>query len=210
MESGQDPVPDTLALLDWRRRIAQLYADIRAGSDPNAAWWHWRHTRAALFAEHRQSPIAPADRRTYAGPHLYEYDPAWRVLACVRAAEREQFELPTSNADAMRFSRFARAHFSLEGRALSLELYLLEGYGGGLFVPFADATSGAETYGGGRYLLDTVKGADLGSQDGRLILDFNFAYQPSCSYDSRWTCPLTPAANRLPIAVRSGERVAAA
>ena len=77
---------------------------------------------------------------------------------------------------------------------MTLELYWLEGYGGGLFVPFADATSGRETYGAGRYLLDTVKGADLGQRGGRLVLDFNFAYQPSCAYDPRWTCPLTPPA----------------
>ena len=90
----------------------------------------------------------------------------------------------------------------------ALELYWLEGYGGGLFVPFADATSGRDTYGAGRYLLDTVKGADLGQRDGRLVMDFNFAYQPSCAYDPRWTCPLAPPANRLSVAVRAGERVA--
>ena len=60
----------------------------------------------------------------------------------------------------------------------------------------------------GRYLFDTVKGADLGQQDGRLVVDFNFAYQPSCAYDPRWTCPLTPPANRLRVPIRAGERVA--
>ena len=93
-------------------------------------------------------------------------------------------------------------------RSLSLELYWLEGYGGGLFLPFADTTSGDETYGGGRYLLDTVKGADLGMQDGGLVLDFNFAYNPSCAYDPTWLCPLAPMQNRLPVAVRAGERLA--
>jgi uncharacterized protein (DUF1684 family) len=55
-------------------------------------------------------------------------------------------------------------------------------------------------------VLDTVKGADLGEQDGRLVLDFNFAYNPSCSYDPSWVCPLAPPANRLAIAVEAGER----
>jgi uncharacterized protein (DUF1684 family) len=87
-----------------------------------------------------------------------------------------------------------------------LELYWLEGYGGGVFLPFRDATAGAETYGAGRYLLDTVKGSDLGMQDGRLVLDFNFAYNPSCSYDDRWACPLAPPANRLEAVIRAGER----
>ena len=91
-----------------------------------------------------------------------------------------------------------------------LELYWLEGYGGGLFLPFADATRGTETYGAGRYLLDTVKGADLGAEDGRLVLDFNFAYNPSCSYDDRWACPLTPSPNRISAPIRGGERYAMA
>jgi uncharacterized protein len=73
-------------------------------------------------------------------------------------------------------------------------------------VPFRDETSGVDTHGGGRYLLDTVKGADLGMDGHRLILDFNFAYNPSCSYDPRWVCPLSPPANRLPVAIRAGER----
>ena len=66
---------------------------------------------------------------------------------------------------------------------------------------------GTTTYGGGRYLLDTVKGADLGTEDGRLVLDFNYAYNPSCAYDPSWACPLAPPGNRLAIAVEAGERV---
>jgi uncharacterized protein (DUF1684 family) len=101
----------------------------------------------------------------------------------------------------------ATAHFHLAGASQQLELYWLEAYGGGIFLPFADATNNSETYGGGRYLLDTVKGADLGEAGGLLVLDFNFAYNPSCSYDSRWVCPLPPPANRLAVAIRAGERL---
>jgi uncharacterized protein (DUF1684 family) len=79
-----------------------------------------------------------------------------------------------------------------------------------VFLPFKDATSGQASYGGGRYLLETIKSADLGvAGEGRLIVDFNFAYNPSCAYTDRWTCPLAPAANLLPAAVRAGERMAA-
>ena len=92
------------------------------------------------------------------------------------------------------------------GEPHSLELYWLEGYGGGLFLPFADATSARQSYGAGRYLFDTVKGADLGTAGDSLILDFNFAYNPSCSYDPSWVCPLATSANRLGIAVQAGER----
>ena len=121
--------------------------------------------------------------------------------------EAKRLEIATSNVDVMAFSRFAVARFTHSGIAMSLELYWLEGYGGGLFLPFRDATAGRETYGAGRYLLDTVKGADLGTtSDGRSVLDFNFAYNPSCAYDPAWVCPLAPPPNRLRIAVRAGER----
>jgi uncharacterized protein (DUF1684 family) len=202
-----DTVVDELALLDWKRTIGALYAEIRATPDKHAAWDRWRKTRAGLFREHPESPVPAEQRPEYRGPYLYAYDPAWSLTATTESVEPLRLEIPTSTVDAMAFRRFGRAHFTHAGVEQSLELYWLEGYGGGLFVPFADTTSGAETYGAGRYLLDTVKGADLGEQDGRLVLDFNFAYQPSCAYDPRWTCPLTPPANRLPVAVRAGERV---
>lgn len=202
-----DPGPGLLALLDWRRRIAELYAGIRCTPDQHAAWKRFNQERARLFRRHLQSPLPPSERDGYSGPHVYDYDPGWRVLASVDTAEPLGFELPTSTGRPMSFTRFALAQFAAGGVDLTLDLYWLEGYGGGLFVPFADLTSGGETYGAGRYALDTIKGADLGQQDGRLVLDFNFAYQPSCSYDSTWSCPLAPAANRLPVPVRAGERL---
>ena len=82
----------------------------------------------------------------------------------------------------------------------------MEGYGGGLFLPFLDETNTNETYGGGRYLYDTIKGADLGTNGSTLVLDFNFAYNPSCAYDDRWTCPLAPRENRLSFPVQAGEK----
>jgi uncharacterized protein len=206
---SEDPVVEAMTLLDWRRRVGQLYADVRADPDPKAAWRRWQQTRSSLFREHQQSPIPSSTRSRYSGPYVYAHAPNWRVLARIDPVAPARFELPTSNVEMMAFRRWGLAHFQLGGIDLSLELYWLEGYGGGLFVPFADATSGQETYGAGRYLLDTVKGADLGQQSGRLVLDFNFAYQPSCSYDSQWTCPLAPPANRLPLAVRAGERLSA-
>jgi uncharacterized protein (DUF1684 family) len=86
----------------------------------------------------------------------------------------------------------------------------MEGYAGGLFLPFRDATNGTETYGAGRYLLDAAKSADLGGdlERGTLRLDFNFAYQPSCAFDPKWACPLAPPENWLDIPIRGGERIA--
>ncbi len=198
---------DSLSLLEWRRAIGDLYAEIRATADKHIAWCRWQETRARLFGEHPQSPVPAPERHGYTGPHVYDYDPAWCLTASVEPVEPTRLEIVTSNVESMAFTRFAVARFAHAAIDLTLELYWLDGYGGGLFVPFADATSGRETYGAGRYLLDTVKGADLGEQDGRLVMDFNFAYQPSCAYDPRWTCPLAPPANRLPVGVRAGERV---
>jgi uncharacterized protein len=197
---------DALDLLDWRRRIFELYSEVRSASSPEAGWRRWREVRDELFRSHPQSPLpAGAARAGFAGVACFEYDPALRLLAEVEAAEPRSLELAGSAGSKTRFTRFAVARFELG----ALELYWLEGYGGGVFLPFGDATSGRETYGGGRYLLDTVKGADLGMDGGRLVLDFNFAYNPSCAYDSRWACPLTPAANRLGIEIRAGERLSA-
>lgn len=204
-----DPVADLLSLLDWKRRVAELYAQIATAPDGRDAWGLWRQTRASLFREHPQSPVPEAQRHDYRGPYVFDYDPAWRLAGSVEAAEGGRLELPSSDGGVMVFRRFGFVHFFHAGSELMLEIYRLEAYGGGLFVPFADATSGQETYGAGRYLLDTVKGAYLGQHDGQLVLDFNFAYQPSCSYDPRWTCPLTPPANRLHLPVRAGERMAA-
>jgi uncharacterized protein len=199
---------DPLTLQDWRRRVFELYAAIRAAPDPRVAWRRWRTERDALFARHPATPL-PADiRDSFDGLPLYDYDPAAHVLADTEPAPEHTIALAGSDGTAFGARRFATARFTLGEADLGLDVYWLEGYAGGLFLPFADATSGETTYGAGRYLLDTVKGADLGTQDGRLVLDFNFAYNPSCSYDPRWSCPLAPPGNRLAVAITAGERVA--
>ena len=198
---------DELDLLDWKRRVFDLYAEIRAANDPEAAWRLWRDTRDELFRAHPQTPLPVEERADFAGLAYFDYDPALRVLARAEPAERVQREIATSGEEPYAFTRFATARFDLDGER-ALDLYWLDGYGGGVFLSFADETSGRETYGACRYLLDTVKGADLGEEDGRLVLDFNFSYNPSCAYDPRWVCPLAPPGNRLAVAIRAGERTA--
>jgi uncharacterized protein (DUF1684 family) len=199
---------DTLALLDWKRRVFSLYAAVRA-IEPEAGWPLWRQTRDELFRSHPQSPL-PAERRaSFEGLEYWPYDPEARVLARLEDIDAPPQPVTTSGAEAIEFRPFARASFELREEPLSLEVSWLTAYGGGAFLCFRDATSGTESYGGGRYLLDTVKGADLGEDGGRLVLDFNFAYNPSCSYDPGWVCPLAPPANRLAVAVEAGERHAA-
>lgn len=197
---------EILDLLDWRRRVAFLYSEVRASDDPEKAWGRWREVRDRLLSTHPQSPLSPEARRDLESIAYYGYDPAFRVSARIEAAESQRMELPGSAGATFGATRFARAYFELAGSPLSLGMYWLEGYAGGLFVSLRDATSGKETYGACRYLLDTVKGADLGGEGDRLILDFNFAYNPSCSYDPRWACPLAPPDNHLPVAITAGER----
>ena len=197
-----------LDLLDWKRRVFELYAEVRAWPHPEEAWHRWREGRDELFARHRQSALMESERSRFNGLPYFEYDDRYRVLADVVLADPQAYDIATSGEDggSYRFTRFGKARFALVGQTLELELYWLEGYGGGAFLPFRDSTSGKSTYGAGRYLLDTVKGADLGMEGDRLVLDFNFAYNPSCSYDPRWVCPLTPPTNRLSLEVAGGER----
>ncbi len=197
---------DELTLLDWKRRVFELYAAIRDEPDPERAWMRWREVRDELFRSHLQSPIPAGERASFEGLPYFDYDPAFRVLATIEPAEAVLREIATSGEQPYTFRRFAHGRFELGGEERELALFWLEGYGGGVFVSFADATSGRETYGACRYLLDTVKGADLGEQGGKVVLDFNFAYNPSCAYDPRWVCPLAPPENRLPLPVRAGER----
>jgi uncharacterized protein (DUF1684 family) len=199
-------IDERMELADWRRKVNELYAAIRAGIDPESAWAVWKQERDGLYRSHSQSPIPAAERGDATAPEYYPYDPALRTLADIDAADGATFELPDSAAGHVIAERAGTARFLLHGEQRSLSVFWLLDYAGGFFVSFRDATSGTETYGAGRYVLDTAKGADLGTTGGRVVLDFNFAYQPSCSYDPRWSCPLPPRENWLTIPIRGGER----
>lgn len=192
---------DEVELLDWRRRVFVAYAEVRERG-PAAAHVRWRALRDELFRTHPQSPLDAAGRAAFTGLRYFAYDPALRFSAPVEPRPGERVEIQTSGGEAMAMRRFGVVALPVG----TLEVYWIDVYGGGLFIPFRDATSGTTTYGGGRYLLDTIKGADLGStESGQLILDLNFAYHPSCHYSHRWSCPLAPPANHLTVAIEAGE-----
>ena len=199
---------DAIDLLEWKHSIFDLYAGIRATDDPPAAWRHWRVTRDSMYRSHSQSPIPTKSRADFAGCDFYDYDPSWRTTAAIEDAEPAHRDISASTGGTFSFIRIGIARFALQGAEHELELGWNDGYGGGIFLAFTDETTGATTYGGGRYLIDTVKGADLGFDRAArtAVLDFNFAFNPSCSYDPRWACPLAPPGNRLPIPVTSGEQ----
>jgi len=199
-------VTDYLDLVDWRRRVGDLYRL----HGPGAAE-AFRRGRDDLFRNHPQSPIE--DRSTFTGLEYFPVDPAYRTVAVLEPAEDpSELVIDTGGEDgAIRYRRAGVLRFSLQGTQCSLLLLSLIAYGGGLFVPFKDATSRAETYGGGRYLFDTAKNTDglsleleVGSP--KVVIDFNFAYNPSCAYSPRWACPLSPPENALPIPIRAGEK----
>ena len=194
----------SLSLLDWRRRVHDLYARVRAEDDPAVAHELWRTTRDQLFAEHEDSPLLAEDRAAFAGLPVAPYDPALRFeVGLDRDVEPHRLEVPTGTDGVVPFERIGVLHLPRLG---DLDAWWLASYGGGLFVPVKDATAGSETYGGGRYLLDTAKGADLGGDvAGELVVDLNFAYNPSCAYDPAWACPLAPPGNTLAAPLRGGE-----
>ncbi|MDV6375830.1 DUF1684 domain-containing protein [Deinococcus arenicola] len=201
-----------LELLDWRREASALYARVREElrRDPESAHHLWQTGRNILFKTHSQSPLDPQARAAFQELPCWPYDPALAFSARVEAVEpQERLSVPSSTGQEMPLVRFGRVTLPLG----TLDVYWIDVYGGGMFLPFRDATSGQQSYGGGRYLLDTAKSADLGSTpsditaSGELVLDFNFAYHPSCFYDPRWSCPLAPPQNVLGVPVRAGERV---
>lgn len=160
----------------------------------------------------------PADQRAaFHGLAYFDYDPAYRFTVGVELTDQATdspaaaplLQLPSSGPEPFSFRRIGLVHLAGPLTGASLPLFWMEGYAGGLFLPFRDATSGGATYGAGRYLLDSAKTADLGGdwRRGELVLDFNLAYHPSCAYDPKWNCPLAPPQSRLAMAVPVGERL---
>lgn len=195
-----------LEIADWRRRVFALYDAVRAHEDPEEAHELWRMERDDLMGRHPATPLLDEAGLLFEGLTIAPYDAAWRYELPILPAEPGGFEFETGTDGVVPFERIGRVEIPGAG---ILDVWRLMTYGGGLFIPVRDALAGTPggTYGGGRYLIDTIKGADLGSDAARgtIVLDFNFAYQPSCAYDPAWACPLAQPGNVLPIAVPVGE-----
>lgn len=196
----------SLSLLDFRRRANELYDVYRSTADPARAVAQWRSSRDDLLRAHPDGALlgrgpVPYARYDERARHLLEVDTDVEPLA---------LELATAQDGNVALRRLGVLHVPSVG---DLDVWWLDQYAGGIFVPLKDATSGTTSYGGGRYLLDTAKGADHGSEvdpvtgRGQLRLDLNLAYHPSCAYDARWSCPLAPPGNTVTSAVTAGERL---
>ena len=203
--------PETaLELADWRRATTALYGRVREQADPAAAHALWREGRDQMMRAHPQSPLPPADPLRESGVPYWPYDAALRWELPVEAVSRPQrFEVDTGPDGVTRLEQTGWVTVpDPVGRRLAV--WWLDQYAGGLFLPVRDATAGSASYGGGRYLLDTAKGADPGSAGAHghaLLIDLNFLYHPSCRYDERWVCPLAPKDNTIDVPIRAGERL---
>lgn len=189
-------------VLDWRRQVTALYAAVRAAHRPRDGHAIWVAGRDNLLRHHQASPVPIGARPGYAGAEVAAYDPTYRFVVRVDTdVKPERREIPTGTDGVVPMDRCGRV--LLDGLG-SLDLWWLGSYGGGLFLPVRDADP--STYGGGRYVLDTTKGADLGGDPDALVIDLNFAFQPSCAYDEAWACPLPGPTNTLDQPVPVGER----
>ncbi|HET7181219.1 MAG TPA: DUF1684 domain-containing protein, partial [Candidatus Limnocylindrales bacterium] len=152
-----------LALAEWRRQVADLYARVRdvSARDPEAAWQDWRETRETLFREHPQSPVPAEGRAAFRARH-WPYDPALRLEGVVEPDVPTEpasvaaslgglaMLLPISTGGGESLERIGTVHVPFAAGERQLGLYWMSGYAGGLFLPFRDATNGNETYGAGR------------------------------------------------------------
>jgi uncharacterized protein (DUF1684 family) len=146
----------------------------------------------------------PADKRAVFLPlKYYPVDPALKVPAALTLSkDRPVFDMPTSTGTNRKMQRVGVLEFTLHGTQMSLAAFVEDGTQQitSLFVPFADLTTGKETYSAGRYL-------DLKpTPTGFYVIDFNRAYNPTCAYNPTWECPYPPAENRLKVEIRAGEK----
>jgi uncharacterized protein (DUF1684 family) len=196
-----------LELADWRRRVSELYAKVRAEPDPLRGHALWRAGRNDLLLDHPQSPLEPGDPLRRTGVRYWPYDRALRFeLTLLPAPGTAQHVVETGGDESTALRAIGRLEIPEPVNGI-ITVWWLQQYGGGLFLPLRDGTAGTTTYGGGRYLLDSAKGADLGGTLATLVIDLNFLYHPSCRYSSKWQCPLAPAENTLGFAVQAGERL---
>ena len=158
----------------------------------------FRAQKDRFFASSPDSPIPPDQRAGFAGLRYYPENPGLRlVVQPEQFAEQEPTVMVTSTGGVQEYLRWGRFQLEVGGQTAALTIYYAAW--GDYFVPFADTTSGGETYGAGRYL------ELLERPDGSFVADFNLAYNPYCAYSEDYSCPIPPAENRIAVPIRAGE-----
>lgn len=159
----------------------------------------FRADKDAFFAQHPQSPLTANQKDKFQALDYFPENPDLNLEVQVELfPEQEQIQMQTSTGQMQTYTRYGKFRFSSEGRDAELTIYASEH---GYFLPFVDSLAGEETYPAGRYL-DPEPLAD-----DKFRVDFNLAYNPYCAYNDMWSCPLTPAENRLEVPVRAGEKI---
>lgn len=159
----------------------------------------FRAEKDDFFASHPQSPLTPEQKRNFSGLKYFPEDDSLQLEVKVELLDDSQpIPMQTTTGDVQMYFRHGRFKFSVEGQEAELTIYRGEH---GYFLPFADSRAGTETYPAGRYL----EPEELPGN--RFLVDFNIAYNPYCAYNDAWSCPITPAENRLKVPVRAGEKI---
>ena len=163
----------------------------------------FRDKRDKFFKEESGSPLKETDRKRFKGLSYYPIDLRFAMVGVIERYPSEPkplyANLPVSNGKEKKYVKYGRFGFRWERKDYLLQIYRALG-GSELFLPFKDKTSGEETHPGGRYLhIEQMPG-------GRVLIDFNRAYNPFCEFNKKYTCPLPARENWLPFAVRAGEK----
>jgi uncharacterized protein len=159
----------------------------------------FRLAKDEFFEKDEQSPLTDNQKLNFHGLNYFPDIPALHlVLPVEEFATKEKIKMPTSTGEVQVYTRYGKIEFEVDGQPAELTVYASRE---GFFLPFVDALAGKETYGAGRYLEPSLAGA------GKLLIDFNYAYNPYCAYNENWSCPITPAENRLKVPIKAGEKV---
>jgi uncharacterized protein (DUF1684 family) len=159
----------------------------------------FRESKDQFMANDHHSPLTHDQKHTFDGLDYYPENPDLRLeLEIEEFPEKEIFEMQTSTGDVQQHTRYGKVHFEVEGQAVDLTLYKDDH---GFFLPFVDEQAGKETYGAGRYLEPKAL------MGGKVLVDFNYAYNPYCAYNDHYSCPLTPWENRLKVSIKAGEKL---
>jgi len=159
----------------------------------------YRAEKDEMFGSHPQSPLTREQKQAFQGLSYFEENEELRLEVKVdELSTKEEFMMQTSTGDVQPYLRYGKFKFLVDGTEAELTIYQSEH---GFFLPFVDSQAGKETYPAGRYLEpEPLPG-------GRFFVDFNLAYNPYCAYNEMWSCPITPAENRLKVAIRAGEKI---
>ncbi|OAI42476.1 hypothetical protein AYO38_03080 [bacterium SCGC AG-212-C10] len=162
---------------------------------------NFRYAKDAFYRMSADSPLSEAQKLEFSGLDYFPEDTSFIFAVDPQPFEEQELvAMATSTDDATHYIRWAKAPMQIGNEHIELTVFK-DPHTGGLFLPFQDGLRGKETYGAGRYLEPELQ------PDGRLKLDFNYAYNPYCAYNDAWSCPLPPPENSTNVPIRAGEKV---